>query len=102
MLELRRTMSIKQIADRYGYSFNTVNDRLNAEIEKRTVENVAVLREIQNAQLAHLASKLAPKMDAGNTLAIGTAIRRLERSAKLNGLDAPVRARSSASLRSRR
>ena len=59
MLELRRTMSIKQIADQYGYSFNMVNDRLAAEMEKRGVENVAVLREIQNTQIA----QLAPQVD---------------------------------------
>ena len=91
MMELRRTMSIQQIADRYGFSFNTVNDRLNAEMEKRGVENVALLREVQNAQINHLASKLAPKIDAGDTMAIGAAIRLLERSAKLNGLDAPLK-----------
>ena len=72
-------------------SFNTVNDRLNAEIESRGVENVAVLREIQNAQINHLAMRLAPKIDAGDTMAIATAIRLLERSAKLNDLDAPLK-----------
>ena len=38
MSDLRRTMSIQQIAYKYGYSSNTVNDRRNAEMQKRGAE----------------------------------------------------------------
>lgn len=105
-------MSRRAIAKELGISIGTATNYVNDAMESLPKENAARLRDIQNAQCVYLWDKLQAKVEAatrvlydddGNEVTIGTdelekttstAIRLLERIAKLNGLDSPVQIQS--------
>jgi hypothetical protein len=111
---------VSELAERWGYAPSTVHNRLKAAIAARISPVVDEYREVQNAVLDDQMLKLEEQLDAAMRLvALGTEqkdagvidrgmtqrlraiearTRILERRARLNGLDMPVKAEVSVSV----
>jgi hypothetical protein len=105
---------VSELAERWGYAPSTVHNRLKAAIAARISPVVDEYREVQNAVLDDQMLKLEEQIDAARRLvALGTEqkdagvidrgmtqrlraiearTRILERRARLNGLDMPIKA----------
>lgn len=92
-LNLRRAgLTYREIAERVGYSSDAVACRAVQGLLKRTsAESVEELRATENDRLDRLQIAVWADAMLGNERAVLSVLRILERRAKLNGLDAPVR-----------
>jgi hypothetical protein len=111
---------VSELAERWGYAPSTVHNRLKAAIAARIAPTVDEFRATQNAVLDAQMLRIEEQLDAAMRLvalgteqkdasiidrgmtqrlrAIETCLRIAERRARLNGLDAPVRAEVSVTV----
>jgi hypothetical protein len=111
---------VSELCDRFDISEATLYRRLDAAVKARIAPTVDAYREEQNRLLDDLMSKWSAQCDAGEVLvahgattedmalvergakmrgdALNGMLRVSERRAKLNGLDAPVRAEVSVTV----
>jgi hypothetical protein len=86
--------SYRAIAERLGITHTTAERwvaEAMGEYNQTRLQGAEKLRERELAHLDYLITKLAPKIEAGDTGAIGSAVRVSERRARLLGLDAPAK-----------
>lgn len=89
--ELRRDgMSYKDIAKVLLVAEGTVWNWIKAELERTAQEPREEVRKIEVERLDYLYSKLKPRIDQGESQAINSALKVMDRRAKLLGLDMPV------------
>lgn len=89
--ELRRDgMSYKDIAKVLGIAHGTARNWIVAELERTAAEPREEVRKIEVERLDYLYSKLKPRIDQGESQAINSALKVMDRRAKLLGLDMPV------------
>lgn len=107
-------MQVSALADKYAISTETVRRRIDEAVRSRVAPNVDTLREAQNALLDDLIARWKQQLDVADVMvdqamreesaaglerafklreaALNGIARVSERRAKLNGLDAPVKA----------
>jgi predicted transcriptional regulator len=94
-LELRKQgMSYREIGRALGVSRTAAHKYVTKELDAIRAETRASaeqLREIELERLDRYLAALEPKIVEGDDKAIATALRVMERRAKLTGLDAPQR-----------
>lgn len=90
-LKLRqRGLTYGEIAERIGYANSSVAYKaVMLELKRQMREPAEQVRELEIDRLDRMLLALQPKIDAGDTRAIDTALRIMERRARLLGLDAP-------------
>ena len=90
-LRLRqRGLTYDAIAERIGYANSSVAYKaVMLELKRQMKEPAEQVRELEIERLDRMLLALQPKIDAADTRAIDTALRLMERRARLLGLDAP-------------
>lgn len=92
-LELRRQgHTYQQISDQMGLGGPGVAHRIIRRTMEQTItENVEQTREIELQRLDGYLTRLQPRIQNGDTKAIDTALKIMDRRAKMLGLDAPTK-----------
>jgi len=81
-----------EIATTAGYSSaSSAHRAVKAELDALPRENAEAVRTMELARLDAMLSALDDKIEAGDTKAIGTALRIMDRRAKYLGLDGPIK-----------
>jgi hypothetical protein len=87
----RQGLTYAEIAQQVGYSDHVGAMRaVKRGMQKALQEPADELREIEASRLDLAQAKIWPKVEQGDTKAVMTLIRIMERRAKLLGLDAPT------------
>lgn len=92
MLELRKQgWTYQAIGDKFGMTAPSAYERVKKALHASVAEPAEDVRQMELERLDHLYQKLSPKVEAGDTRAIQTALSIMDRRAKMLGLDSPVK-----------
>lgn len=90
MLDLRvQGYSLRAIGEKLGMHHSTVAEAIAAELDALTREPAEQLRTVELERMDAMLVALWPKVAGGDANTIDTALRVMQRRAKLLGLDAP-------------
>lgn len=92
MLELRKQgWTYQAIGDQYGITAPSAYQRVKKALHDLVVEPAEEVRQIELGKLDRAEKAISAKVEAGDTRAIDSMLRIMERRARYMGLDAPVK-----------